>query len=98
MYISLIRYQDEVTNITVLNDGDCFQLASLDGSASDPFATLNDLLTYCMESPTAIPLKDGGYIQLKTPLASEDPTSERLVPDCCCFEQLLLISCRRFLH
>jgi len=72
-----VMYQDDVTNITVLNDGDCFQLASLDGSASDPFATLNDLLTHCMETPSAIPLKDGGYIQLKFPLASEDPTSER---------------------
>ena len=61
----------------MLNDGDCFQLASLDGNASDPFATLDDLVSHCMETPTAIPLKDGGYIHLKYPVASEDPTSER---------------------
>ena len=68
--------------MTVLNDGDCFQLASLDGSASEPFATLDDLVSFCMKTPTAIPLKDGGYIELKYPVASEDPTSERFVCNC----------------
>lgn len=77
----ICRHEKSVTNVAVLNDGDCFQLASLDGSASDPFATLNDLICYCMETLTAIPLKDGGYIELKYPLASEDPTSERYAFD-----------------
>ena len=71
------RHRNEVTHIKVLNDGDWFQLVSLDGAASEPFATLNDLVFHCMKTPTAIPLKDGGFIELKLPLVSEDPTSER---------------------
>eukprot|EP00794_Sanderia_malayensis_P014900 gene14900-16444_t len=74
--ISVI-YNGEVTNIQVLNDGDWFQLVALDGAASEPFATLNDLVVHCMKSPTAIPLKDGGFIELKTPLVCDDPTSAR---------------------
>ena len=66
-----------MTNIKVLNDGDCFQLASLDGAASEPFATLTDLVNHCMKTKNAIPLKDGGCIEMKYPLASQDPTSER---------------------
>ncbi|XP_065061410.1 tyrosine-protein phosphatase non-receptor type 11-like isoform X1 [Rhopilema esculentum] len=72
-----VLHQNEVTNIKVLNDGDCFQLASLDGAASEPFATLNDLVNHCMKTKNAIPLKDGGCIEMKYPLASQDPTSER---------------------
>ena len=66
-----------MTHIKIHYDGDCFQLVSLDGTTSEPFASLGDLVQHCMESDKAIPLKDGGYIELTVPIISEDPTTER---------------------
>ena len=66
-----------MTNVKILNDGDCFHLQSLSGMASEPFGSLADLIADCQKKPKSLPLKDGGYIELKYPCASRDPTSER---------------------
>ncbi|CAL8072048.1 unnamed protein product [Calicophoron daubneyi] len=67
-----VRRGDEVTHIRIQNTGEY-----LDLYGGEKFATLSELVTYYMENEGQLKEKNGDLIELKYPLISEDPTTER---------------------
>ncbi|VEL32106.1 unnamed protein product [Protopolystoma xenopodis] len=67
-----VRRGDEVTHIRIQNTGDF-----LDLYGGEKFATLSELVNYYMENEGQLKEKNGDHIELKYPLISEDPTTER---------------------
>lgn len=69
-----VRRGDEVTHIRIQNTEEF-----LDLYGGEKFATLSELVTYYMENEGQLREKNGDLIELKYPLISEDPTTERYV-------------------
>ncbi|KAH8854614.1 Tyrosine-protein phosphatase non-receptor type 11 [Schistosoma japonicum] len=67
-----VRRGDEVTHIRIQNTEEF-----LDLYGGEKFATLSELVTYYMENEGQLREKNGDLIELKYPLISEDPTTER---------------------
>nr|CAH8828819.1 unnamed protein product [Trichobilharzia regenti] len=67
-----VRRGDEVTHIRIQNTEEF-----LDLYGGEKFATLSELVTYYMENEGQLREKNGDIIELKYPLISEDPTTER---------------------
>ena len=66
------RRNGEVTHIKIQNQGDFFDLFG-----GEKFATLAELVQYYTEHDSELKEKNGQIIQLKYPLYSADPTTER---------------------
>ncbi|XP_075459755.1 tyrosine-protein phosphatase non-receptor type 11-like isoform X2 [Ascaphus truei] len=66
------RRHDEVTHIKIQNTGDYYDLYG-----GETFATLAELVQYYTEQQGLLREKNGDVIELKYPLNSQDPTSER---------------------
>ena len=62
-----------MTHIKIQNAGDFYDLYG-----GVKFATLSELILFYTENPGQL-REEGGVIELKYPLNSTDPTSERLV-------------------
>jgi tyrosine-protein phosphatase non-receptor type 11 len=67
-----VRRNGEVTHIKIQNTGDYYDLYG-----GEKFATLAELVQYYMENQGQLKEKNGEIIELKFPLNSSDPTSER---------------------
>ncbi|CAJ0962281.1 unnamed protein product [Ranitomeya imitator] len=67
-----VRRHDEVTHIKIQNTGDFYDLYG-----GETFATLAELVQYYTEQQGLLREKNGDVIELKYPLNSQDPTSER---------------------
>jgi len=67
-----VRRNDEVTHIKIQNSGDYYDLYG-----GEKFATLAELVQYYMENQGQLKEKNGDIIELKYPLNSADPTTER---------------------
>lgn len=63
-----------MTHIKIQNTGDFYDLYG-----GEKFATLSELILFYTENPGQLREKQGEVIELKFPLNSTDPTSERLV-------------------
>ena len=63
-----------MTHIKIQNAGDFYDLYG-----GEKFATLSELILFYTENPGQLREKEGEVIELKYPLNSTDPTSERLV-------------------
>jgi len=63
-----------VTHIKIQNTGDFYDLYG-----GEKFATLSELILFYTENSGQLREKQGEVIELKFPLNSTDPTSERLV-------------------
>ena len=74
VYFLFCRRNDEITHIKIQNTGDFFDLYG-----GEKFATLTELVQYYMDKHGQLREKDGEIIELKFPLSSGDPTSERLL-------------------
>ena len=61
-------------HIKIQNAGDFYDLYG-----GQKFATLSELILFYTENPGQLRKKQGEVIELKFPLNSTDPTSERLV-------------------
>ena len=61
-----------MTHIKIQNTGDCYDLYG-----GEKFATLAELVQFYMENVDALKEKNGEIIELKYPLNSADPTTER---------------------
>uniref|UniRef100_A0A8C5N4D9 Tyrosine-protein phosphatase non-receptor type n=1 Tax=Leptobrachium leishanense TaxID=445787 RepID=A0A8C5N4D9_9ANUR len=68
-----VRRHDEVTHIKIQNTGDFYDLYG-----GETFATLAELVQYYTEQQGLLREKNGDVIELRYPLNSQDPTSERL--------------------
>ncbi len=68
----LSRRNGEVTHIKIQNTGDFYDLYG-----GEKFATLTELVQYYMEKQGQLKEKSGDVIELKYPLYSADPTTER---------------------
>lgn len=69
---AIFRRGDEVTHIKIQNSGDFYDLYG-----GETFATLSELVLYYTESRGQLREKTGETINLKYPLNSTDPTTER---------------------
>ncbi|NP_001085766.1 protein tyrosine phosphatase, non-receptor type 11, b L homeolog [Xenopus laevis] len=67
-----VRRHNEVTHIKIQNTGDYYDLYG-----GETFATLAELVQYYTEQQGLLREKNGDVIELKYPLNSQDPTSER---------------------
>lgn len=67
-----VRRNGEVTHIKIQNTGDFYDLYG-----GEKFATLAELVQYYMENMGQLKEKNGDVIELKYPVNSEDPTTER---------------------
>ncbi|XP_076087113.1 tyrosine-protein phosphatase non-receptor type 11-like isoform X1 [Mytilus galloprovincialis] len=67
-----VRRNNEVTHIKIQNNGEYYDLYG-----GEKFATLAELVQYYMENQGQLKEKNGVVIELKYPLNSEDPTTER---------------------
>lgn len=67
------RRDGEVTHIKIQNTGDFYDLYG-----GEKFATLTELIQYYTENPGQLREKNGQAIEMKFPLNSTDPTTERL--------------------
>ncbi|XP_053306201.1 tyrosine-protein phosphatase non-receptor type 6 [Spea bombifrons] len=67
-----VRLEDSVTHIRIQNTGDYYDLYG-----GEQFATLSELVEYYMGEHASLQDTEGHFIQLKYPLNSSDPTSER---------------------
>ncbi|KAL3862311.1 hypothetical protein ACJMK2_008289 [Sinanodonta woodiana] len=67
-----VRRNGEVTHIKIQNQGDFYDLYG-----GEKFATLPELVQYYMEKQGTLKEKNGDVIELKYPINSEDPTTER---------------------
>lgn len=67
-----VRRNGEVTHIKIQNTGDFYDLYG-----GEKFATLAELVQFYMENQGQLKEKNGDIIELKYPLNSEDPTTER---------------------
>ncbi|CAG2102564.1 unnamed protein product, partial [Medioppia subpectinata] len=67
-----VRRNGQVTHIKIQNTGDYYDLYG-----GEKFATLAELVQYYMENMGQLKEKNGEVIELKFPLNSSDPTSER---------------------
>ncbi|CAH3121789.1 unnamed protein product, partial [Porites lobata] len=67
-----VRRGGEVTHIKIQNTGDFYDLYG-----GEKFATLSELILFYTENPGQLREKQGEVIELKFPLNSTDPTSER---------------------
>ena len=63
-----------MTHIKIQNTGDFYDLYG-----GEKFATLSELILFYTENPGQLREKQGEVIELKFPLNSTDPTSERSV-------------------
>lgn len=63
-----------MTHIKIQNTGDFYDLYG-----GEKFATLSELILFYTENTGQLREKQGEVIELKFPLNSTDPTSERLV-------------------
>ena len=70
--IFLFRRNGEVTHIKIQNTGDFYDLYG-----GEKFATLAELVQYYMEKQGQLKERNGDVIELKFPVNSEDPTTER---------------------
>ena len=61
-----------MTHIKIQNTGDFYDLYG-----GEKFATLSELILFYTENPGQLREKQGEVIELKFPLNSTDPTSER---------------------
>ena len=68
----LCRRNGEVTHIKIQNQGDFYDLYG-----GEKFATLAELVQHYTVHDTEMKEKNGQIIQLKYPLYSADPTTER---------------------
>ena len=66
------RRNGEVTHIKIQNTGDFYDLYG-----GEKFATLAELVQYYMEKQGQLKERNGDVIELKFPVNSEDPTTER---------------------
>jgi len=66
------RRNGEVTHIKIQNSGDYYDLYG-----GEKFATLSELVQYYTENPGQLREKNGQLIEMKYPLNSVDPTTER---------------------
>ena len=69
---TILRRSKEVTHIKIQNNGEYYDLYG-----GEKFATLAELVQYYMENQGQLKEKNGDVIELKYPLNSEDPTTER---------------------
>ncbi|XP_020898511.1 tyrosine-protein phosphatase non-receptor type 11 [Exaiptasia diaphana] len=67
-----VRRNGEVTHIKIQNSGDYYDLYG-----GEKFATLSELVQYYTENPGQLREKNGQLIEMKFPLNSADPTTER---------------------
>lgn len=67
-----VRRGASVTHIKIQNTGDYYDLYG-----GEKFATLSELVQFYTENDDQLREKSGAIIQLKYPLLSEDPTTER---------------------
>ncbi|XP_053307948.1 tyrosine-protein phosphatase non-receptor type 11-like [Spea bombifrons] len=67
-----VRRHNEVTHIKIQNTGDYYDLYG-----GETFATLAELVQYYTEQQGLLREKNGDVIELRYPLNSQDPTSER---------------------
>ncbi|OWF46727.1 tyrosine-protein phosphatase non-receptor type 11-like isoform X1 [Mizuhopecten yessoensis] len=67
-----VRRNKEVTHIKIQNNGEFYDLYG-----GEKFATLAELVQYYMENQDQLKERNGVVIELKYPLNSEDPTTER---------------------
>ncbi|KAL9970307.1 hypothetical protein ACROYT_G022661 [Oculina patagonica] len=67
-----VRRDGEVTHIKIQNTGDFYDLYG-----GEKFATLSELIQYYTENPGQLREKNGQVIEMKFPLNSTDPTTER---------------------
>ncbi|XP_031558481.1 tyrosine-protein phosphatase non-receptor type 11-like [Actinia tenebrosa] len=67
-----VRRNGEVTHIKIQNSGDYYDLYG-----GEKFATLSELVQYYTENPGQLREKNGQSIEMKFPLNSADPTTER---------------------
>jgi tyrosine-protein phosphatase non-receptor type 11 len=67
-----VRRKGEVTHIKIQNTGDCYDLY-----AGEKFATLTELVQFYIENQGQLREKNGEVIELRFPLNSADPTTER---------------------
>ena len=74
MFNCLCRRNGEVTHIKIQNTGDFYDLYG-----GEKFATLAELVQFYMENMGQLKERNGDIIELKFPVNSEDPTTERLV-------------------
>ena len=74
--IFLFRRNGEVTHIKIQNTGDFYDLYG-----GEKFATLAELVQYYMEKQGQLKERNGDVIELKFPVNSEDPTTERYLTD-----------------
>lgn len=70
----LLRVGNQVTHIRIQNTGDFYDLYG-----GEKFATLSELVDYYTAENGILQDKDGTIIELKYPLNSSDPTTERYV-------------------
>lgn len=71
---STYRRDGEVTHIKIQNTGDFYDLYG-----GEKFATLSELIQFYTENPGQLKEKNGQIIEMKYPLNSTDPTTERFV-------------------
>lgn len=69
-----LRVGEQVTHIRIQNTGDFYDLYG-----GEKFATLSELVDYYTAEHGILQDKDGTVIELKYPLNSSDPTTERCV-------------------
>ncbi|XP_045163455.1 tyrosine-protein phosphatase non-receptor type 11-like isoform X2 [Mercenaria mercenaria] len=67
-----VRRNGEVTHIKIQNTGDFYDLYG-----GEKFATLAELVQFYMENMGQLKERNGDIIELKYPVNSEDPTTER---------------------
>ncbi|XP_045468665.1 tyrosine-protein phosphatase corkscrew-like [Harmonia axyridis] len=67
-----VRRHDQITHIRIQNSGDF-----LDLYGGEKFATLSELVEHYMENRGQLKEKNGDVIELKYPLLSRDPTTQR---------------------
>lgn len=67
-----VRRDGEVTHIKIQNTGDFYDLYG-----GEKFATLSELIQFYTENPGQLKEKNGQIIEMKYPLNSTDPTTER---------------------
>lgn len=77
LFFYLLRVRDQVTHIRIQNTGDFYDLYG-----GEKFATLSELVDYYTAENGILQDKDGTIIELKYPLNSSDPTTERWVCVC----------------
>lgn len=71
--LSVVR-ANEVTHIRIQNTGDFYDLYG-----GEKFATLAELIQYYTENPGQLKEKNGSTIELRSPVVSDEVTTERYV-------------------